>query len=313
MFRATLRRLAGVALPGLLAATLAAALAPLGWPFELFAHFRWQLGAATLLLLPVVLPLRRRWMTAAAALAIVLQLAPLAWPRLDEPRFARGCTGPEFRIASVNLWLRNDDPARVLAWLEHNPVDVVVLQEVTPAWRQALAATTSSYPHRTLQPRSDPYGIGVLSRWPISQVESVDFANDGLPSLVATLEVAGRRVQVIALHTHWPVLKHLQLARDQGLRLAAERARDATMPTVLAGDLNLTPYAPAFSRLEHDSRLRDAFVGRLWRPTWQAGFWPLALPIDHVLLPEGVCVVDARIGPAIGSDHRPVAVTLQWR
>jgi endonuclease/exonuclease/phosphatase (EEP) superfamily protein YafD len=118
---------------------------------------------------------------------------------------------------------------------------------------------------------------------------------------------------VIALHTHWPVLPDLFLARDAGLRLAAARARDATMPTLLAGDLNLTPYAPEFSRLEQASRLRDAFAGRPWRPTWQAGFWPLALPIDHVFVPEGVCVVDARIGPAVGSDHRPVIVTLQWR
>lgn len=313
MFGARLRRLAGVALVGLLAATLAAALAPLGWPFELFAHFRWQLGAATLLLTPVAFMVGRRWIATAAVVAIVLQLAPLAWPRLDEPRFARDCAGAQLRVATVNLWFRNADPARVLEWLQSHPADVVVLQEVTSAWEQALRATASSYPHRTLQPREDPYGIGVLSRWPISHLESVDFAHDGLPSLVATLDVAGRRVQVIALHTHWPVLPHLFLARDAGLRLASERARDATMPTVLAGDLNLTPYAPAFSRLEQDSRLRDAFAGRLWRPTWQAGFWPLALPIDHVFVPEGVCVVDASIGPAVGSDHRPVAVTLQWK
>lgn len=314
MFEASLRRPAGVALLGLLAATFAAALAPLGWPFELFAHFRWQLGAATLLLVPIALLVGRRWMVAVATAAIALQLVPFfAWPRLDAPRFSQGCTGPQLRIATVNLWFRNDDPTRVFEWLEAHPVDVVLLQEVTPAWQQALEATVSSYPHRTLQPRDDPYGIGVLSRWPLAHVESVDFADDGLPSLVATFDVADRRVQVIALHTHWPLLPNLYIARDQGLRLAAERARVATTSTVLAGDLNLTPYAPGFDRLEQDSTLRDAFAGRLWRPTWQAGFWPLALPIDHVLVPESVCVVDASIGPAVGSDHRPVAVTLQWR
>ncbi|HET9693189.1 MAG TPA: endonuclease/exonuclease/phosphatase family protein, partial [Steroidobacteraceae bacterium] len=290
----------------------AAALAPLGWPFELFAHFRWQLGVAALVLVPVGALLGRRWL-AVATLVIVLQLAPLAWPRLDEPRFGRHCSGPEFRVVTVNLRYVNDEPQRVLEWLESEPSDVVVLQEVTAAWQQALAATRARYPHGTLQPREDPYGIGVLSRWPLVSVESVDFAKDGLPSLVATLDVAGQPVQLIALHTHWPVLKHLQAARDEGLRMAAQRARRVSVPTVLAGDLNLTPYAPAFHRLERDSRLRDALAGRWWRPTWRAGFWPLALPIDHVLVPEGVCVVDARIGPAVGSDHRPVAVTLQWR
>jgi endonuclease/exonuclease/phosphatase (EEP) superfamily protein YafD len=35
------------------------------------------------------------------------------------------------------------------------------------------------------------------------------------------------------------------------------------------------------------------------------------LPIDHVLVPVSSCVVRAEIGPSIGSDHRPVLVTLR--
>ena len=310
---ATRRRLAGVAVLGLLVTAFAAALAPLGWPFELFAHFRWQLGAATLVVVPLAVLAARGWMAAAALAALLLQFAPLAWPGGDEAlRAAHGCTGPQVRIASVNLWFRNDDPARVLEWLASRPVDVVVLQEVTAQWQQALDATVTNYPHRTMQPREDPYGIGVLSRWPIEDLESVDFAKDGLPSLVATLAVSGRRLQVIALHTHWPVVPGLFLARNEGLRLAAARARHSTLPVVLAGDLNLTPYAPEFRRLERDSGLRDALAERRWRPTWLAGFWPLALPIDHVLVPEDACVLDSSIGPAIGSDHSPVSVTLRW-
>jgi endonuclease/exonuclease/phosphatase (EEP) superfamily protein YafD len=311
---ATWRRLAGVAVLGLLVAAFAAALAPLGWPFELFAHFRWQLGAATLVVVPVAVLAARGSTVAAAVAVLLLQFAPLAWPGGDEAsRTSHVCTGPQLRIASVNLWFRNDEPARVLEWLASHPADVVVLQEVTAQWEQALDATVTSYPHRTMQSREDPYGIGVLSRWPIEDFESVDFAKDGLPSLVATFDVAGRRVQVIALHTHWPVVPGLFLARNEGLRLAAARARDSTLPVVLAGDLNLTPYAPEFRRLERDSGLRDALAERRWRPTWLAGFWPLALPIDHVLVPEDACVVDSGIGPAIGSDHRPVSVTLRWR
>ena len=87
----------------------------------------------------------------------------------------------------------------------------------------------------------------------------------------------------------------------------------ATRPDsdVLLGDLNLTPFAPAFARLLDESRLRDALADEVWRPTWLAGFWPLALPIDHVLVPRGSCVTAQEIGPYVGSDHRPVQVTLQ--
>jgi endonuclease/exonuclease/phosphatase (EEP) superfamily protein YafD len=80
---------------------------------------------------------------------------------------------------------------------------------------------------------------------------------------------------------------------------------------VLAGDLNLTPYAPAYARLVDESRLRDSLEDVAWRPTWQAGFWPLALPLDHVLVPRNACVDAHEIGPDVGSDHRPLAVTLR--
>ena len=79
----------------------------------------------------------------------------------------------------------------------------------------------------------------------------------------------------------------------------------------LLGDLNLTPYSPPFHRLLADGRLRDAMQGRGWQPTWRASFWPLALRIDHVLVSSGVCVEEATVGPAVGSDHRPVLARLR--
>jgi endonuclease/exonuclease/phosphatase (EEP) superfamily protein YafD len=53
--------------------------------------------------------------------------------------------------------------------------------------------------------------------------------------------------------------------------------------------------------------------GRRWRPTWLAGFWPLALRIDHILVSPGLCVEHAEVGPSIGSDHRPVLARLRVR
>ena len=95
------------------------------------------------------------------------------------------------------------------------------------------------------------------------------------------------------------------------LQQAAALALTRPEATILLGDLNLTPYAPAFARLVAESGLRDAFAGEAWRPTWQAEFWPLALPIDHVLVPRRGCVTGHEIGPYVGSDHRPLQVTLR--
>jgi endonuclease/exonuclease/phosphatase (EEP) superfamily protein YafD len=309
---ATTRRWIDAGLAVLVIASLAVALAPLGWPFELFAHFRWQLAVATVLLIAVArLAARSRRATTLLVLAILLQATPVLW-RGQAVAGGRGCEGPGLRVASINLWYRGRDPTSVLAWLAAHPADVVVLQEVTNEWSDALAAAADLYPHRAMQPRQDPYGIGLLSRWPLVRVDYVDFAGDGLPSVVATVDVDGRHVQVLGLHTPWPMLARLQRARDRALAQAATKARESTLPTVIAGDLNLTPYAPAFRRFERAAGVRDAFANRPWRPTWQAGFWPLALPIDHVFVPAGACVQSAVIGEDVGSDHRPVFVDLRW-
>lgn len=300
------------ALAAILLATAASALAALGWPFELFAHFRWQLLVATALVLPLSLPWTSRRMALVALGALALQCATLFASAGALPPTVLGCGPDTFRIASINLWYRGTDSDRVVAWLRANPADVVVLQELTPQWEQALDELRADYPQRLMAARNDPYGIGVLSRVPLEQARLTDFAGDGMPSIVAVANAGGRRVQVIGLHTRWPVTPALQRSRDDALHAAALAARASALPTVLAGDLNLTPYAPLFPRLIAESGLRDAFADRRWRPTWQAGFWPLALPLDHVLMPSDACVIATRIGADVGSDHRPVHVIWRW-
>lgn len=312
------RRGVALGVVGVVIAQLATVFAPLGWPFELFAHFRWQVGVATALVLFAAALVRARWMLVVAALLLAGQVLPLfveASAMAPDSRSVGSpgdgrCPGPVLAIASVNLYFRNADPGPARQWLRKNPADVVVLQEFTPAWQQALAEEIARYPHRRLLAREDPYGIALLSRRPLTNARPVDFAGDGLPSLVADVGLAGRTVQIVGMHTRWPVVPALQRLRDRSLVEAARLVRESGRPAVLVGDLNLTPYAPAFGRLLRESGLVDVFAGRPWRPTWQAGFWPLALPIDHALVPAEACVAQAGIGPDLGSDHRPIHLTL---
>jgi endonuclease/exonuclease/phosphatase (EEP) superfamily protein YafD len=306
-------RLTTLLFTGVAAASAATLLAPLGWPFELFAHFRWQIGAAALVLVLAAALLRRRASLLVACAALLLQVTPALWagPQASEAHASATCDGPRLRIATVNLWYANPESRGLLAWLAESEPDVIVLQELTPVWIDALASTAPVYPYRRLLAREDPYGMGVLSRRPLGQVTALDLAGDGLPSLQATVDLDGQPLQVLALHTRWPVTPALQRARDRALQRAAALAGGQPSASIVLGDFNLTPYAPAFARLVQSSGLRDALDGRAWRPTWQASFWPLALPIDHVLVPPDACVLDTAIGPDIGSDHRPVLVTLR--
>jgi endonuclease/exonuclease/phosphatase (EEP) superfamily protein YafD len=56
------------------------------------------------------------------------------------------------------------------------------------------------------------------------------------------------------------------------------------------------------------SRLRDSREGFGIQPTWLSNKPLFMVPIDHVLVSEGINIHKRFTGPDIGSDHRPVIV-----
>ena len=298
-------------LAALCAASVLAVMSPLGWPFELFVHFRPQYAVTSMLVAVLLAGLGR---PRPAVVALVLAVLH-AWPVVPSSQAGAArvaCDGPELTVATVNLWFRNPDPAAFVSWLASGPADLVVLQEVTDEWASALVLLTDEYPYQWLLPRQDPYGIGVISRHALN-VTSADLAGDGLPSLTGAIEIDDRVLRFIGMHTRWPLLPGLARDRDAALFNAADELRAGDTPAVLLGDLNLSPYAPRYEQLLDRGGLRDVLPGRAWHPTWMAGFWPLALRIDHVLVSSGLCIEAASVGPDVGSDHRPVISRLKLR
>ena len=304
-----LRWLTRLALAGLVLASVAAWLAPLGWPFELFVHFRLQLAVAAVLLVPMLwLAQSRVGALMAAAIAALHGLPEAHGLRAAPP--VPTCAGTTLDVVAANVEFTNHDPSRLLDWVAKRSPDVVVLEEVTPSWTAALSHV-DGYPYVHVLPRNDPYGIALLSRWPLASFATVDLAGDGLASLSVVVQVSGQSVQLYGLHTRWPVLPALARLRDRSFLALAASVRAQRLPTVVVGDLNVTADSPAFARLLAQSGLQDAYAGRGWQPTWSADFWPLALRIDHALVSPSMCVEQAQVGPDIGSDHRPIAVRLR--
>lgn len=300
-----LRLFAGAVLVALLLPWLMRALpastGTVGWALDLVAH--WQPVHAALWLVAVALlgGRDRRW-----RVALPLALLPLwsASPRLPSsppPSPQNPAVAPTLAIASANLRAGNRDPAPLAAWLRAQPVDVVVLVELTPDYANPLQdALADVYPYRQLVPADSPFGIGLLSRHPLSAIARRDSA-DGIPALAATLDTARGPVRVVAVHPMPPLGPHWQAARDRLLRTLADAA--GTQPTVVAGDLNATPWSTALTGVAPTLRRACGLA-----PTWPADNF--GIPIDHVLAGPGWRRLDCARGPDIGSDHRPIRATL---
>jgi endonuclease/exonuclease/phosphatase family metal-dependent hydrolase len=150
--------------------------------------------------------------------------------------------------------------------------------------------------------RPGHWGIAVLSRLPITATQVVELgrlARDRArrAALVVTVDT-GLPLTVIGTH-----MSHLTYgAPRQFVRLArAIEPEVGARAAVLAGDMNL--WGPPVDLL---------LPG--WRRAVRAKTWPSWRPhsqVDHVLVRGPVSVLHGEVLEPVGSDHRPVRVTLR--
>jgi len=307
--RAT-RRLALLA-TGLALLTLAGWCGAWHWTLDLASHFRcyWLLFAVLML----AETLRRhgvrpagRWPIACLTVALVgnaWAIAPCYLPVVEPaaPPAAR-----PLAIVALNVWARNRRTERTLAYLREQAADVVVLLEVSAAWGATLEELADLYPHRLVEPRSDNFGIALLSRTPLLEGRVVEFGGTGLPNVVARVRHEGTEVTIVGSHPLPPGGGRRARARDAQLAAIGGFVAAAPGPCIVAGDLNATPWSHAFRRLLADGGLRDTAAGRGVQATWMARLWAPRIPIDHVLVTRGTAVVRRAVGRDVGSDHFPI-------
>jgi endonuclease/exonuclease/phosphatase (EEP) superfamily protein YafD len=182
-----------------------------------------------------------------------------------------------------------------------------LLAEVTAAWEQALARLNASYAHRYTTRGLRGTGLLLLSRWPM-QAEVLPGYSDIEPAVSATILVNGRSLQLLSVHTSWPLGPANSALRDRQLALIGEFARSHTGLLVVLGDLNVSPFSPHFQALLSDSNLKSAAQGFGWQPTWPTFLPPAGIQIDHALTGAGVFVTSFRRGSPVGSDHLPIII-----
>ncbi len=144
------------------------------------------------------------------------------------------------------------------------------------------------------------WGVALLARIPVRGVAVVGLGHlrrDPARRVVLRCECDLGDTSLAVFGTHMSHLTHWSPAQYR--RLAA-LLPSPDLPAVLLGDMNL--WGPPVSRFF--PTWRRAVIGRTWpspRPHSQ---------LDHVLVSAALTVVDARIAGDVGSDHRPVVVTL---
>jgi endonuclease/exonuclease/phosphatase (EEP) superfamily protein YafD len=296
-----------------LAATAAGSCGRWHWLLDLASHFRWYL-----LLLACGWLGARFLRTAPAgrfglALAIVWNAWGILpyWLPVGGPRRPDDGTAAPVSLVSVNVHSGNRAHDRLLAYLRRERPDLVTILELTPAWAEAIHGLDDLYPHRLVEPRTDNFGVAILSLWPLADQRMQTFGIADYPTAIATVTPEGwPPFRVVATHPYPPLNAEASHRLRTQLHGLGEFLALPGPPTIVAGDLNATPWSFAFRDFVTLTGLRDSSLGWGLQPTWNARFWLPRIPIDHILVPRGTQVVRRTIGPDVGSDHLPVVAEL---
>jgi endonuclease/exonuclease/phosphatase (EEP) superfamily protein YafD len=301
----------------LAAATLLSMTARVFWLGDLAVHFPLQYAALALMAFLVFVGIRRpAW--AALALGIAVANALGAAPALaaSAPQEAQALMqGDEppvrLRMVSINVLYRNREYRQVTDFILRERPDAVALMEISDTWRREIATLGRDYPYRYETRGSSGRGVSLWSRFPLRDAAVLDIGSDYEPAIQATLLVSGRPVRVFVVHAAWPVTPELTTLRNRQLQAVAQYARETrTLPLVVLGDLNISPFSPHFQRMLREGGLRSASAGFGWYPTWPT-YMPVAgIQIDHALVSERIRVQAFECGSLEGSDHRPIRVDL---
>ena len=270
------------------------------------------IGAVLVLLIACAL---RLWAAAGAAGGVAVLLAILVLPRaFPADQSDLPADGAALRVMTANLLRGTADPERVVELVRDGSIDVLSIQELTPAADRALQRAGLAEPlgERAVFAQRGVSGSGLYARWPLRGGSLIPSPDGRFAMPVARLGLPrADPVEVIGVHPVPPTSSAAVSAWSDGLHSLPPAEPDCAV-RLLLGDFNAT--------LDHDELRRvldtgyvdaaDA-AGKGLTPTLPQGrLMPPTVTIDHVLVDERVRVEDVHIHDLPGSDHRAVTAEL---
>jgi endonuclease/exonuclease/phosphatase (EEP) superfamily protein YafD len=239
--------------------------------------------------------------------ALVVALAPRAiadsGPRPD---------GPKIHVMTVNLHVGGADLSAVAEQAVTDGVDILSVQELTPAADKTLRAKLhGTLPHALTKPGDAAAGTGIFSRYPLTEARTLE--TDGrfeMPAATIHIEHAAP-LQFLAIHPAAPVSPGLIPDWRHDLKAVPTSAKDGPA-RVLAGDFNAT--------LDH-ATLRG-LIGTGYTDAADAcgnglsGTWPMdkrlvpKVTLDHVLTSKAITPIATSVTTIPDTDHRALSATL---
>jgi vancomycin resistance protein VanJ len=313
------------------------------WLLAFINNFAIYFFLPLLIILPLGLALRRRWVIIWSVLLTVIAVVwvgPYFIPKRPAPP-----AGPTLGVVTLDVDLSNLDLTGVKNWMLETNADVILLQRVNTFLirKGQLSGSSIRYPFQHGVFFSDvPWGNFILSRYPIRKIDkleiergpsigmqqryeidvngqiiavyNVNFAYPITPDGLPRIRIPGNSPLLQAILTYDPVM------RDNQIREFLSLLQNETQPYLVAGDFNMSDQTQIYGDIAR--QMRDSFreagfgLGATWPLTPGDGLIArLTSPlfrVDYIWHGGGLRTVNVGQGPrGLGSDHLPVYATLE--
>jgi vancomycin resistance protein VanJ len=293
------------------------------WPVTLFLFSpRWVVATPLIVLIPITLMVRARWMWIHVVSAAVI-LVPMMGFRFAVSTNNDVDTSGVLRVLTSNLGGGVLHEEQLIDLVVNHQVDVVMLQECPPSVSEPLFAKLG-WQHR------QQYNLAIGSRLPLGESTVVARHSKEHYHAIAAMSCDLRwfdngDVRLVSVHlpTFRPALEQIQrfefdqwpravLKMGRRYRSVAGSVREAVQdwdtPVVIAGDFNVPTESIYYCEFWNSYRNSYTEQGSGLGYTKHTRLH--GVRIDHVLADQRWTVLKSFVGNSLGGDHRPVIAEL---
>ncbi|WP_299825423.1 endonuclease/exonuclease/phosphatase family protein [uncultured Pontibacter sp.] len=197
--------------------------------------------------------------------------------------------------------------------LKENP-DMLVMNEPDEAWHESVRMEFDKlFPFSIKKPISNTYGMLLWSKFKLHDSEIRFLVEEDIPSFYTIVELpSGKKFDLFTVHPQPPRLMRNTETREAELLIVAKQAKESKYPSIVAGDLNDVAWSSTTKLFKKISCMLDPRVGRGFYNTYNALIPFFRYPLDHVFYEPDFRLVDLRRLSKFGSDHFPIAITLNY-
>jgi endonuclease/exonuclease/phosphatase (EEP) superfamily protein YafD len=295
------------------------------WIFRVFEYPRLQKLFINVILLPAFIYIVdfSLWLNLAVLAGLIINLCYLLSLILPFTVFAKKQllksrllpNENNINLLIANVYQENRRAADYHQLITSCNPDVILMVETNQWWQRKMDNIKADYPYFLAVPLENTYGMLLYSRLQLFDGCINYLVQNDIPSIEVNVKIpSGRLVKLYCLHPQPPVPQEnpRSTERDKEILIVAEKAKSSDLPVLVIGDLNDVAWSYTTDLFSKISGLLDPRKGRGFYNSFNAKYFFLRFPLDHVFCSNDFSLTTIKRMNSCGSDHFPMCVNLQY-